>query len=218
MDEYKILKPIFLVVLLSIAGSAIGGCFQSEGISIEPLAEKWGKGTVHDDRRVVDALLECSRSVHYHDMTPRFLNALTNRIQEKPELLSEIFGSFCESFPAPECDDTGWFIARFANATQESRLDQNIPRVITDIFLAASMFNRPEWVSDLRWNEVIPRSKEVSTWLEQNMYYAVYDFDKKFYIIDETAREQKKRVVPSRQSWIRCNKPAAFQYDSQEHD
>ena len=78
------MKPVTILLLVSVM---VIGCFLRRPASIESVVAKWGCGSAEDDRNVVDALLTSTDGVHYYDMNPHFLNALVQKLQERPELL-----------------------------------------------------------------------------------------------------------------------------------
>ena len=158
---------------------------------------------MEEDRIVVDALLTSANDVHNYDMTPEFLNALVQRIQEEPELLRQIFAEFRRSRGsfAPPCNDEGWFVARLAQDMIEN--SETTAEKSVHLFVLASAFDRPEWVADLDWKKVPERWRITTKWLQQHKYYIVFDHEHAVYVVDQSAKRNGTRVVPSRQTWLK---------------
>lgn len=105
---------VFSTTLCVVLYSHVGGYLGSPPPTVESIVAEWGTGNPEHDRYVVDALLGSTDGVNRYGMRmePRFLDALTKWLREKPELLRHVFQGIrdCGGGPPP-CDNDEWYIA-----------------------------------------------------------------------------------------------------------
>ena len=181
----------------------LSGCLSNSKPPIDVVIAKWGGTSSSYDDHVADVVLTSVDGVHSYDMDSEMLNALVHKLQSEPRLLKRLFIRY-RGGPkdAPSCDDKDWFIARLIERMQTNSTTSS--RKALYIVLLASMFDKPEWVSDLEWKNVEAKWNEIASQVEQWRYFVVYDHAYDKYAVDEAALSSGHRVLPSRQTWLVC--------------
>ena len=191
------------LALTQCLSALLCGCSLLCEQSFVDVIDNWGHGSSEHDSRVMDIVLKSVDGVNHYGMNELMLSSLVRKMRSNPLLLGQLFTRYRSNSGAiPPCDDDGWFVARLIDDMQtdaESRAEKAVY-----ILLLASMFNRADWLTDLEWPLVEKKWVEISDWVSQHKYVAVYDHNLCKYVIDDSVILEKGRVPQSRQSWLDC--------------
>lgn len=181
------------------------GCFAFRDHRIEAVIERWDTGSATDDHNFVNYFFTSSTGVFNFQFDERFLNAFTKKIRKQPTALRQIHDRMISNFQQAESqqspvfknEDEDWYFFRYTRDMIQYR-EITGDRIVIMIHLA-SMFDRPDWVTHLTMENLQSHWVERVTWMEENMYFIVFDHEKSLFVVDLAAKAAGQRVDPRRQ-------------------
>jgi hypothetical protein len=181
-------RPTAIATLLAMSAltallSSLGGC--ASGPPAKPdvveIVKRWGTGSADDDHRLFQ-VLDNSANACRGCMDEHFLLAIRRRVQDQPEVLHSFAKEWLNT--RGDCEDAACMKRLHGDMV---RYTETHAAMAHDIIIVASVFDRPELLYDLEWDDVPRRWKETVAWLGDNLPNAELDKSTGRYVVRDPA-------------------------------